>query len=166
MTELGSVHPISPTIVHAYVNDDDRVEYGTTALAICPDCRAQLARCAGGEHDTCAANLERLALRGPEVCAFAMITYRQLDYWARTELLVPSLHEAHGSGSQRLYAVGDARRALAIKRFLDFGVSLGWLRSNIDAALILLAVAEEGEPVSLPAGHGMSLTLTSELFLP
>jgi len=40
--------------------------------------------------------------RGPTACAAAGITYRQLDYWARTELVDPSVRAAHGSGSQRL----------------------------------------------------------------
>ena len=40
--------------------------------------------------------------RGPTACAAAGITYRQLDYWARTGLVEPSVRAAHGSGSQRL----------------------------------------------------------------
>ncbi|MFZ2272130.1 MerR family transcriptional regulator, partial [Corynebacterium variabile] len=41
--------------------------------------------------------------RGPQVCQITGITYRQLDYWTRTNLIHPSVAEATGSGSQRLY---------------------------------------------------------------
>ena len=45
--------------------------------------------------------------RGPVACAAVGITYRQLDYWARTGLLQPSVRAARGSGSQRLYSFQD-----------------------------------------------------------
>jgi hypothetical protein len=44
--------------------------------------------------------------RGPQVCSVVGITYRQLDYWARTDLLRPSITEARGSGTQRRYSYG------------------------------------------------------------
>ncbi|MBW3659628.1 MAG: MerR family transcriptional regulator, partial [Actinobacteria bacterium] len=50
---------------------------------------------------------ERTGYRGPTVCKIVGITYRQLDYWARTELVTPSVQEAQGSGSQRLYSFDD-----------------------------------------------------------
>jgi len=46
---------------------------------------------------------ELVGYRGPSACQIAGITYRQLDYWARTSLVVPSIRSAAGSGSQRLY---------------------------------------------------------------
>ena len=49
-----------------------------------------------------------IGYRGPTACAAAGITYRQLDYWARTGLVEPSVRAAHGSGSQRLYEIGRA----------------------------------------------------------
>jgi DNA-binding transcriptional MerR regulator len=60
------------------------------------------------------------------------ITYRQLDYWARTGLLRPSLAEAHGSGSQRLYSFGDIVQLRVVKRLLDAGMSLKKIRSAMD----------------------------------
>ena len=45
--------------------------------------------------------------RGTQVCSIVGITYRQLDYWARTDLLRPSIVDASGSGSQRRYSYGD-----------------------------------------------------------
>ena len=45
-----------------------------------------------------------LGYRGPTACNAAGITYRQLDYWARTGLIEPTVRGASGSGSQRLYS--------------------------------------------------------------
>jgi len=60
--------------------------------------------------------------RGPTACAAAGITYRQLDYWARTGLVEPSVQAAHGSGSQRLYGFRDILVLKVVKRLLDTGV--------------------------------------------
>ena len=69
--------------------------------------------------------------RGPQVCSIVGITYRQLDYWARTGLLRPSISEAHGSGTQRLYSYRDLLELKVIKRLLDAGVSLQSARRAI-----------------------------------
>jgi DNA-binding transcriptional MerR regulator len=70
--------------------------------------------------------------RGPQVCSIVGITYRQLDYWARTDLLNPSISEAHGSGSQRRYSYSDLVQLKVIKRLLDSGVSLQAARRAIE----------------------------------
>ena len=70
--------------------------------------------------------------RGPTVCKLVGITYRQLDYWARTHLVTPSVRAADGSGSQRLYSFGDLVELRIIKRLLDAGVSLQSARRAID----------------------------------
>src|ERR1700760_433323 len=70
--------------------------------------------------------------RGPQVCAVVGITYRQLDYWARTGLLRPSISEARGSGSQRRYSYTDLLQLKVIKRLLDSGVSLQAARKAIE----------------------------------
>ncbi len=70
--------------------------------------------------------------RGPQVCSIVGITYRQLDYWARTDLLNPSISEARGSGSQRRYSYPDLVQLKVIKRLLDSGVSLQAARRAID----------------------------------
>jgi DNA-binding transcriptional MerR regulator len=62
--------------------------------------------------------------RVPEVCRIVGISYRQLDYWARTGLVRPSLQDAHGSGTQRLYSFQDLATLKIIKKLLDTGVSL------------------------------------------
>jgi DNA-binding transcriptional MerR regulator len=70
--------------------------------------------------------------RGPQVCALVGITYRQLDYWARTGLLRPSLAEARGSGTKRVYAYSDVLELKVIKQLLDAGVSLQSARRAVD----------------------------------
>lgn len=77
--------------------------------------------------------------RGPQVCSIVGITYRQLDYWARTDLLRPSLADAQGSGSQRRYSYRDLLELRVIKNLLDSGISLRsarkaieYLRSHVD----------------------------------
>lgn len=73
-----------------------------------------------------------LGYRGPQVCSIVGITYRQLDYWARTGLLRPSISPAKGSGSQRVYSYADLLRLKVIKRLLDAGVSLQHARRAIE----------------------------------
>ena len=70
--------------------------------------------------------------RGPQVCKIVGITYRQLDYWARTDLLRPSISEAKGSGTQRRYSYTDLLELKVIKRLLDAGVSLQSARRAIE----------------------------------
>jgi len=69
--------------------------------------------------------------RAPQVCSLVGITYRQLDYWARTGLILPSVQAAKGSGSQRLYGFGDIVQLKVVKRLLDAGMSLKKIRSAI-----------------------------------
>ena len=57
--------------------------------------------------------------RVPEVCRIIGISYRQLDYWARTELVRPSIQDAQGSGTQRLYSFQDLVELRVIKKLLD-----------------------------------------------
>ncbi|EGX56345.1 hypothetical protein SZN_28298 [Streptomyces zinciresistens K42] len=72
-----------------------------------------------------------IGYRGPTACAAAGITYRQLDYWARTGLVEPSVRPAHGSGTQRLYSFRDVVVLKIVKRFLDTGVSLQNIRTAV-----------------------------------
>jgi DNA-binding transcriptional MerR regulator len=64
-----------------------------------------------------------------EVQKVVGVTYRQLDYWARTELVVPSVRDAEGSGSQRLYSFQDILKLRIIKSLLDTGVTLQKIRT-------------------------------------
>ena len=74
---------------------------------------------------------EDVGYRGPVACGAAGITYRQLDYWARTGLVEPSIRTATGSGSQRLYSFRDVLVLKIVKRLLDTGVSLQQIRSAV-----------------------------------
>ena len=73
-----------------------------------------------------------IGYRGPVACAAAGITYRQLDYWARTDLVVPSVRSAQGSGTQRLYSFRDILVLRIVKRLIDTGVSLPNIRAAVD----------------------------------
>jgi DNA-binding transcriptional MerR regulator len=76
-----------------------------------------------------------VGFRGPQVCSIVGISYRQLDYWARTDLLRPSISEARGSGTQRLYSYRDLLELKVIKQLLDAGVSLQSARRAIACLL-------------------------------
>ncbi|MDA8147566.1 MAG: MerR family transcriptional regulator [Actinomycetota bacterium] len=121
-----------------------------------------------GDMDEVDADLDE-GFRGPQVCALVGITYRQLDYWARTGLLRPSIAEASGSGSQRRYSYRDVLELKVIKRLLDAGLKLRQarqavqcLRDHLDAdvssAQLVLAGSRSvlaysnGEVVDLLAG--------------
>ncbi len=107
--------------------------------------------------------------RGSEVCAVVGISYRQLDYWARTGLLRPSVADARGSGSQRRYSYRDVLELKVIKRLLDAGLKLqqarqaveclrGDLGGDLASAQLVLAGSRsvlahsDGEVVDLLAG--------------
>ena len=72
-----------------------------------------------------------IGYRGPTACSAAGITYRQLDYWARTGLVEPSVREASGSGTQRLYSFRDILVLRIVKKLLDAGISLQNIRTAI-----------------------------------
>jgi DNA-binding transcriptional MerR regulator len=73
-----------------------------------------------------------IGYRGATACSAAGITYRQLDYWARTSLVEPSIRTASGSGTQRLYGFRDILVLKIVKRLLDAGVSLQNIRTAVD----------------------------------
>jgi DNA-binding transcriptional MerR regulator len=83
--------------------------------------------------------------RAPQVCKLVGITYRQLDYWARTGLLTPSIQSARGSGSQRLYSFSDVVQLKVIKNLLDAGMSLKKIRSAME---ILQVELQSDRPLS------------------
>lgn len=75
---------------------------------------------------------ENTGYRGPTACNAAGITYRQLDYWARTGLVEPTVRTATGSGTQRLYGFRDILVLRVVKRLLDSGVSLQQIRIAVE----------------------------------
>lgn len=70
-----------------------------------------------------------------ELCTEAGITYRQLDYWTRTDLLTPLTEALPGSGHFRIYSETELARALALRDLLDAGISLQVIRDVIDQVL-------------------------------
>ncbi len=70
--------------------------------------------------------------RGPQTCKIVGITYRQLDYWTRTGLVIPSVAAATGSGSQRLYSFNDLLQLKVVKSLIEAGASLQKVRQAID----------------------------------
>jgi DNA-binding transcriptional MerR regulator len=110
--------------------------------------------------------------RGPQVCKIVGITYRQLDYWARTDLVRPSVMDANGSGTQRLYSYRDLVELKVIKQMLDaglalqsarkaveslrkFGEDLASVRIVIDGAKVVLAETDEQFMDLLKDGQGV-----------
>jgi len=73
-----------------------------------------------------------IGYRGATACVAAGISYRQLDYWARTGLVEPGVRGAAGSGSQRLYSFRDILVLKIVKRLLDTGVSLQNIRTAVE----------------------------------
>ena len=96
--------------------------------------------------------------RGPQVCTIVGITYRQLDYWARTDLLRPSITEAKGSGTQRRYSYRDLLELKVIKRLLDAGISLHSARRALE---VLRAHGEEVTSANLVLNGTQSVLATS-----
>ncbi len=84
------------------------------------------------------------------------ISYRQLDYWARTDLLKPSISEARGSGTQRRYSYRDLLELKVIKQLLDAGVSLQSARRAITC------LRESGED---PASANLVLNGTTSVLV-
>ena len=70
--------------------------------------------------------------RGAIAARAAGISYRQLDYWARTQLVEPTVRGAAGSGSQRLYGFRDILVLKLVKRLLDTGISLQQIRIAVN----------------------------------
>ena len=97
---------------------------------------------------------------GKQVLTIVGITYRQLDHWARTDLMRPSLCDAKGSGSRRRYSYDDVVQLKVIKKLLDGGQSLQAVRKVIDRLRV------EGENVGsaqlVIAGDSVALARGNE----
>ena len=106
------------------------------------------------------AGTEEAGYRGPQVCSIVGISYRQLDYWARTGLLRPSLADAKGSGSQRRYSYRDVVELKVIKQLLDAGVNLQQARRAISC--LRDAGEDLGTANLVMAGEGSVLARTGE----
>lgn len=88
------------------------------------------------------------------------ISYRQLDYWARTDLIRPSLSDASGSGSRRKYSYNDLLELKAIKKLLDAGIKLeqvrkvfSYLRQHMSTDIASAHIVIDGSSVMLCEGE-------------
>lgn len=88
------------------------------------------------------------------------ITYRQLDYWTRTDLVTPSFAKAEGSGSRRLYAYKDLLELRSIKSLLDAGIKLElvrevveYLREELDQDISTANLVISGSQVLIRSGE-------------
>jgi DNA-binding transcriptional MerR regulator len=83
------------------------------------------------EAETEPVSAEEIGHRSPTACAAAGITYSQLDCWARTGLVEPSVRADSGSGTQRLYSFRDILVLKVVKRLLDTGISKQQIRAAV-----------------------------------
>jgi DNA-binding transcriptional MerR regulator len=102
---------------------------------------------------------EPAGFSGTKAAQVVGITYRQLDYWARTDLVRPSLVDAAGSGSRRRYSYRDLLELRMIKKLLDAGVRLetvrdvfAYLRREIEGDISSAHVVIDGSTVLLCEG--------------
>ena len=96
---------------------------------------------------------------GNQAASVVGITYRQLDYWARTELVRPSITDARGSGSRRLYSYRNLLELRTVKSLLDAGIKLEsvrdafmYLRDRSDADITSAHLVISGSSVVLCQG--------------
>tara|TARA_B110000438_G_scaffold287184_1_gene319200 strand:+ start:333 stop:803 length:471 start_codon:yes stop_codon:yes gene_type:complete len=96
---------------------------------------------------------------GDEARKIVGITYRQLDYWARTELIRPSLSDASGSGTRRRYSYRDLLKLKAIKALIDAGIRLGLIRKvfefleeKLDEDVVQVNLVIQGSAVMVQRG--------------
>ena len=102
---------------------------------------------------------------GTKAASIVGISYRQLDYWARTDLVRPSLTDASGSGTRRAYSYRDLLELRVIKSLIDAGIKLEsvrgvfeYLRGFVDADIASAHLVISGGDVVLCDGDEL-LTL-------
>lgn len=100
-----------------------------------------------------------LGYGGREAAQIVGITYRQLDYWARTNLVRPSAADARGSGSRRVYTYRDLLELRVIKNLLDAGIKLEsvrevfeYMRRHVDTDISAAHIVINGQSVVLCQG--------------
>ena len=108
-------------------------------------------------------NEQVLGFSGPQVCSVVGITYRQLDYWARTGLLTPTLATARGSGTKRRYSYHDVLEVKVIKQLLDAGVSLQRARQSVDCLRNNLEVDLASASLILSSSSSVLATSNGEI---
>ncbi|MGA9275633.1 MerR family transcriptional regulator [Ilumatobacter sp.] len=107
-------------------------------------------------HSDAPARTDDAGFSGTRAAKVVGITYRQLDYWARTDLIRPSLNDAAGSGSRRRYSYNDLLELKAIKKLLDAGIKLEqvrkvfeYLREHVSTDIAAAHIVIDGGSVNL-----------------
>ena len=103
--------------------------------------------------------MAEIGFSGTKTASVVGISYRQLDYWARTDLVRPSLVDARGIGSRRLYSYRDLLELRVIKSLLDAGIKLEsvrkaftYLREHVEADIGSATLVISGNDVLLCDG--------------
>lgn len=91
----------------------------------------------------------RRSFRATDVIAAAGITYRQLDYWTRTDLVQASGHASTGHGDARWYRDTDVIRIATISALLNAGISYASIRDNLDVILEDGTVRHDGVTITV-----------------
>ena len=112
---------------------------------------------------------EGFSYSGKRAAEIVGISYRQLDYWARTDLIRPSLADAKGSGSRRQYAYGDLLELRIVKQLLDAGLKLENVRHVFDELRRMVGdeiaaanIVIDGSAVALALDDGELLDLVKK----
>ena len=104
--------------------------------------------------------MDEQGFSGTKAAQVVGISYRQLDYWARTNLVRPSLADASGSGTRRLYSYRDLLELKVIKNLLDAGIRLEsvrdvfeYLRNHLNEDIVSAHLVIDGAQVILCDGE-------------
>ena len=102
---------------------------------------------------------DQIGYSGTQTAKVVGISYRQLDYWARTDLIRPSLTDAAGSGSRRRYSYADLLELKTIKKLIDAGIKLeqvrkvfSYLRQHVSTDIASAHIVIDGGSVMLCDG--------------
>ena len=111
-------------------------------------------------------SLESSGFSGASAAEIVGITYRQLDYWARTDLVRPTLSDAAGSGSRRRYSYSDLLELRVIRSLLDAGIRLenvrevfAYLRENLGTDISSASLVIQGTSSVLIRSDGELIDL-------
>lgn len=113
----------------------------------------------GNSNGARGATVPETGYSGTRTAKVVGISYRQLDYWARTDLIRPSLSDASGSGSRRSYSYNDLLELKAIKKLLDAGIKLeqvrkvfSYIREHVSTDIAAAHIVIDGSSVMLCEG--------------
>ncbi len=101
----------------------------------------------------------KLGYTSKEACKVADITYRQLHYWDKTNLVKPSIAAADGTGSKRVYSFIDLVYLRVTAELKTEGISLQKIRRSI------AYLSENFPDQSQPLANSVFLTNGANIFV-